>query len=70
MNAESTTESCVRSLIWKPPPHFGTSSGVKRKIAERRLTLALEERIPGYITGYVRRFWQVRECEVGIRISN
>jgi cation transport protein ChaC len=33
-----------RSLIWKPPPHYGKH----------------HKRVPGYIEGYVRRFWQVR----------
>ena len=47
-----------RSLIWKPPPHFGNSFlpyPTKPQLKEET-----DRRIPGYVTGYVRRFWQVR----------
>lgn len=44
------------SLIWKPPPHAGTINSLSSR------TIAYgpaDQRIPGYIKGYVRRFWQV-----------
>lgn len=73
-----------RSLIWKPPPHFGISTSTppfpllitagkvaicccyltyRTLAALGRLTLCptpcVDKRIPGWVTGYVRRFWQV-----------
>jgi cation transport protein ChaC len=46
-----------RSLIWKPPPHFGTCTSYSNDIICAEI--AIDQRIPGYIEGYVRRFWQV-----------
>ncbi|KAF2204628.1 ChaC-like protein [Delitschia confertaspora ATCC 74209] len=39
------------SLIWKPPPHYEGNP--------------IDQRIPGYIQGYVRRFWQASEDHRG-----
>ena len=68
----------LRSLIWKPPPHYGTSlwlwtKGSQRSWPRTNVTALLpvsqtsadmrpriDQRVPGYVSGYVRRFWQVR----------
>ncbi|KAI5258633.1 ChaC-like protein [Aureobasidium subglaciale] len=43
------------SLIWKPPPHFG----------KHGFGYPLHLRVPGYVEGYVRRFWQASEDHRG-----
>jgi hypothetical protein len=49
-----------RSLIWKPPPHVGMRpfKGIELDTI-CMLTFPKDRSVPGYITGYVRRFWQV-----------
>lgn len=53
------TPTLCRSLIWKPPPHFGT---VQHLLWHPSLdSCHPDQRVPGYIKGYVRRFWQVSQ---------
>lgn len=47
------------SLIWKPPPHFGLLMLLYECSDCLHLPIYKDKRIPGYIEGYVRRFWQV-----------
>jgi len=46
-----------RSLIWKPPPHYGTLP--HQPDEEEYIDDLADKRLPGYIKGYIRRFWQV-----------
>ncbi|RLM00659.1 hypothetical protein CFD26_108570 [Aspergillus turcosus] len=45
------------SLIWKPPPHYGVYHPSNRALASAS-NCGTDQRVPGYIDGYVRRFWQ------------
>ncbi|KAH6626010.1 ChaC-like protein-domain-containing protein [Chaetomium sp. MPI-SDFR-AT-0129] len=53
------------SLIWKPPPHFGNSSFSAFGSHSLTTFRALDRRIPGWVTGYVRRFWQASQDHRG-----
>ncbi|KFZ04015.1 hypothetical protein V501_09263 [Pseudogymnoascus sp. VKM F-4519 (FW-2642)] len=46
------------SLIWKPPPHFGTSLPNPNPLPATSSNALPDQRLTGYITNYVRRFWQ------------
>lgn len=45
------------SLIWKPPPHYGVYHLPSHTLASAS-NPGTDQRVPGYIDGYVRRFWQ------------
>ncbi|KAK2850562.1 hypothetical protein FQN49_005540, partial [Arthroderma sp. PD_2] len=61
------------SLIWKPPPHYGMKGpsiqaslhnsvwidrGQQRWCKGDCANTQTDQRVAGYIKGYVRRFWQ------------
>lgn len=48
-----------RSLIWKPPPHYGTYHNKRTFDINNSHISQPDLRVPGYIENYVRRFWQV-----------
>ncbi|KFY31222.1 hypothetical protein V494_07987, partial [Pseudogymnoascus sp. VKM F-4513 (FW-928)] len=48
------------SLIWKPPPHYGTQPSPEPRVAAiiPISNTPADQRLTGYITHYIRRFWQ------------